>query len=164
MVLQDIPWAYSECIDPTSIPVEAGVRTLFIRDVFFDEDSSKYRVDLEDMGNNAVFNVSYWLLTKDGDLNERSVGTLGSLKRALFGPQAVGIPNPITIKGGIVSAEVVIPEANSAGKVYPRIYHFDAVEKDLAELSALKGQYYVGAESDATWYEDADEQAEEVQE
>ena len=143
-------WQFSDEVDARSIPVEEGLRNMFIQDANYKEDSGEYSVSMVDLGNNAEFKLRYWLYNVDPATNTRTSnskarGTLISLGKALAGIE-IGIPYPADIVGGVVSGDVRLG-TSSRGTPFPKVYHFMPVDKYLADCGLID-QYYIGAEND----------------
>lgn len=142
-------WKYSNEIDQTQIPIEEGQAYLFIRDARFDDDKGIYRLDVENLNTSAQFTLYYYLESRDENnqvsVNAQAKGTLISLGIALAGVQ-IGIPNPQDVKGGVVSAYINLRERQNGG-MYPKVYHFEPVNEDMAAFATID-QYYTGCETE----------------
>lgn len=142
-------WKYSNEIDQTQIPIEEGQAYLFIRDARFDDDKGIYRLDVENLNTSAQFTLYYYLESRDENnqvsVNAQAKGTLISLGIALAGVQ-IGIPNPQDVKGGVVSAYINLRERQNGG-MYPKVYHFEPVNEDMAAFATID-QYYTGCEAE----------------
>lgn len=140
-------WKYSNEIDQTQIPIEEGQAYLFIRDARFDDDKGIYRLDVENLNTSAQFSLNYYLESRDENnqvsVNAQAKGTLISLGIALAGVQ-IGVPNPQDVKGGVVSAYINLKESQN-GRMYPKVYHFEPVDEDMAAFATID-QYYMGCE------------------
>ena len=142
-------WKYSNEIDQTQIPIEEGQAYLFIRDARFDDDKGIYRLDMENLNTSAQFTLNYFLESRDENnqvsVNAQAKGTLISLGIALAGVQ-IGVPNPQDVKGGVVSAYINLRESQN-GRMYPKVYHFEPVDEDMAAFATID-QYYTGCEAE----------------
>ena len=142
-------WKDSNEIDQTQIPIEEGQAYLFIRDARFDDDKGIYRLDVENLNTSAQFTLYYYLESRDENnqvsVNAQAKGTLISLGIALAGVQ-IGIPNPQDVKGGVVSAYINLRERQNGG-MYPKVYHFEPVNEDMAAFATID-QYYTGCEAE----------------
>ena len=142
-------WKYSNEIDQTQIPIEEGQAYLFIRDARFDDDKGIYRLDVENLNTSAQFTLYYYLESRDENnqvsVNAQAKGTLISLGIALAGVQ-IGIPNPQDVRGGVVSAYINLKESQN-GRLYPKVYHFEPVNEDMAAFATID-QYYTGCEAE----------------
>lgn len=146
-MLNDTNWAFSN-EEPTSEyidPVE-GLQYLVIKSAEYNDDTAQYTLRVESLTNNAFFPLRYWLMRVDEatnmpvpDASQRR--TLISLKKALYGPEAVGIPNPMDIVGCAVLAEVKLSKPNKDGKRYGRIYNFKPVPEGVAKDFGNPEQY-----------------------
>jgi len=154
-------WQYSNGTNYDEIPPEAGDRMLKIVGAECAQDSSLrevYTVSCMDLVNNAVFDLRFFIT----NINENAVriedrkqrGIVQSIGRALFGPDFLGLPNPVDIVGGVVRTELTVKESAS-GRVYARTYHFDPVPQDWAMLADIEQFYY---NDDGTVYEPETEQ------
>lgn len=145
MAFKVTEWEYSDVVDATAIPVAEGDQFLSILDAIYRPDDDEYTLYVKSLQNDAEFSLRYWLTSRDqgGALipNSKSRGTLVSLGIALAG-DAIGIPNPVDIRGGVVRANVVLSKPNDKGAQYPRVYSFQAVPEDIAVLSSID-QYYI---------------------
>jgi hypothetical protein len=146
-MLNDTNWAFSN-EEPTSEftdPVE-GLQYLIVKKAEYNDDTSQYMLTLESLTNNAYLNLRYWLMrvNKETGMPEPDAAqrrTLISLKKALYGPEAVGIPNPMDIVGCAVLAEVQLSKPNDNGKRYPRIYNYKPVPEGVAKDFGNPEQY-----------------------
>ncbi len=127
----DIDWALSnvkeEDLKSKYQPLNEGEQHLYITDAYYDADISKYTIDVESVENEGTSSrLAYFLKTKDGKDNKASMGTLGSLGKALAG-HWVGIPMPDCIIHGIVKANVkysaTLKDDGTTAR-YPRIYEY----------------------------------------
>lgn len=147
MAFKTTEWKYSNEIDQTQIPIDEGVAYMFICDARYDEDKGIYTLEMENLNTSAQFRLTYYLEQRDEfnqvTLNGQTKGTLISLGKALAGVQ-IGVPNPADVKGGVVQGYVYLKQSQR-GTMYPKVYHFDPVEKDMADM-ALIDQYYIGAD------------------
>lgn len=148
MAISITHWELSDRIAEDSIPVEEGLRTLQIRGARYDPDSDTYIVTFKDLGNKALFTITYWLsnLEQDGVTrtpNNMSLGTIHSMNYALTGLKGIAPLKEEDIKGGVVIGDVKFSKPNANGKTFPRIYHFEPVPEDVAVLSEID-QYWEG--------------------
>lgn len=147
MAISITHWELSDRIAEDSIAPEEGLRTLQIRSVRYDQDNDTYAITFKDLGNKALFTLTYWLSNLEQDNtrtpNNQSLGTIHSLNYALTGLKNIGPLMESDIKGGVVIGDVKFSKPNANGKQFPRIYHFDPVEEDVALLSEID-QYWVG--------------------
>lgn len=147
MVFEPKQWKYSNEVEKESIPVEAGIRHLLITDARLTDDET-YIVEFEDLENEAVFSLRYWLNSIDDNGNikpsAKDRGTLISLGKALAG-RSIGIPYPDDIIGGVVEAEIFLKPNKAGDRFFPRAYKFNPVNSDLACLGTLD-QYTIDAE------------------
>lgn len=150
MAFQVTEWEYSNVVDATSIPAEAGEQYLMILDAHFNQESDEYTIVVKSLLNDAEFSLRYWLTSRDeyGAIipNSKSRGTLVSLGMALAG-EPIGIPNPVDIKGTVVHTKIVYGKPNDKGVSYPRVYSFQAVPEDIA-LLATRDQYFIPSEEE----------------
>lgn len=132
-------WIGSEWKDEERARLEPGEYDLYIRSARYDEQSNRYSIVLEDVQTGAEASFSWYTVTRNGDLNRMSVGTLSSLGKALFG-ENIGVPFFEDIVGGVVHAKVEPgkPYTKQTGEVvqYPQIFRFDPVRKSIHELAA----------------------------
>lgn len=98
-------WMGSEWKEEERARIEPGEYDLYIRSAKFDETAQKYMIFVEDVQTGAEGPFSWFVVTKNGDLNKMTVGTLISLGKALF-DQDVGVPFPDDIVGGVVHAVI----------------------------------------------------------
>ena len=137
-MLNETKWEYSteEPSEEYVAPVE-GEQYLIIKKAERDKDTNQYVLFLSSLTNGAFFSIRYYLDSVNKETGEvepdaRQRRTLITLKRALYGPEAVGIPHPDDIVGCAVMAEVKMSKPNAEGKQYARIYGFSAVPADIA--------------------------------
>lgn len=146
-MLNETKWEYStEEPSEEYIAPEEGVQFLVIRKAERDMNTNVYALYLSSLTNGAFFTVRYYLdainkETGDVEPDAKQRRTLISLKRALYGPEAVGIPYPDDIIGCVVEADVKMSKPNAEGKQYPRIYGFKAVPADIALEYGNPDQY-----------------------
>lgn len=142
MAFKTTEWEYSNEVDQTQIPVEEGRAYLFIRDARKTDDG-QYIISVENLNTGAQFDLRYFLETRDENnhvvLDGKTKGQLISLGIALAGVP-IGIPNPVDIVGGVVSAYIYL-KMSAKGVQYPRVYHFDPVNEDMAAFATID-QYY----------------------
>lgn len=145
--MKDTEWAYSnEEPNAYAQPVE-GLQYLQIKKAEWDEETSEYKLTLLSLTNNAFINLRYWLDQVDQESGQtvpdpKSRRVLISLKRALYGPEAKGIPNPVDIVDCVVLAEVKLQQSKKdAEKKYPRIYDYKPVSEDVAKSYGNPDQY-----------------------
>jgi len=131
--------------------ITPGQHDLIIRKAELTSDKV-YIITLEDLGdpdseNPASSQFRYWLNTTDSTgkvvKNVMARGTLITLGEALAG-KSIGIPEPSSIIGGVVHADVTLSKPNANGQSYLRIYKFEPVSEDLAACAEID-QYYIGA-------------------
>lgn len=155
-MLQDTAWAYSneEPADEFTQPV-AGLQYLQIKKASLNDSTSEYLLGLMSLTNNAYVNIRYWLDRADEESgspvpNTSARRTLVSLKRALYGPEASGIPNPVDIVDCVVLADVKMVESKKeAGRFYPRIYDYKPVPEGVAKGFGNPDQYSTPDENGA---------------
>lgn len=131
--------------------LEVGEQNLIIKDAKLVDDV--YTITLASINADEGDTIPqsdfrYWLTTTDslGNIvkNVGARGTLITLGEALAG-KCIGIPEPSSIIGGIVHAEVKLSKPNAQGQCYLRIYKFEPVPEEIA-LCATIDQYYIGAD------------------
>lgn len=145
-MLQDTEWKYSneepanEYVDP-----EEGIQYLQIKKAEVSSDEMHYSLGLLSLSNNAYMNIRYFLYNTndEGELipDAKQRRTLITLKKALYGPEANGIPNPADIVGCVVMAEVKLGKPTANGTRYPRIYSYKAVPGEVAATWGNPEQY-----------------------
>lgn len=148
-MLNETKWAYSneEVEGDTYIQPVEGLQYLQINKAELDESTARYKLGLKSLSNNAYLNLSYWLDQVDQETGQpvpdpKSRRVLISLKRALYGPEAKGIPHPNDIIGCVVLAEVKMqPTKKDPSKVYPRIYDYKPVPEGVAKDFGNPDQY-----------------------
>ena len=152
--MQDTAWKFSneEPASEYTQPVE-GVQYLQITKAEVSDDELHYILGFKSLTNDAFINIRYFLFATndEGELipDAKQRRTLVSLKKALYGPDAVGIPNPVDIVGAVVEADVKLSEAkNSPGKFYPRIYNYKPVPESIALGFGAEDQYCVPDEEE----------------
>lgn len=141
MVFTPTVWKYSNEVEKQDIPIETGYRHLLITDAVEDEDAGTYKLSFMDLGNDAEFNITFWLnnISDNGTIspNKKARGTLISLGKALAGAP-IGIPFPGDIITGVVAADVTLSPSKSNPDVsYARIYKFEPVSRDFAMLGGI---------------------------
>lgn len=119
-----------------------GEYDLRIKDCILDSQTDCYTIYVEDVQSDQQGRFSYYIRSRDGSINSRSVGTLISLGKALFG-EVVGVPHFEDVIHGVVHAKI------EAGKEYQKqdgtignytaIYHFDPVSEEVLELVRASG-------------------------
>ena len=138
-------WEYSNEVEKSSIPIEEGARFVKIKDAVFEPDKKEYYLTMEDLTNGATINLRYWLngTDKNGNItsNTQARGTLISLGKALFG-QALGIPAPVDVIGGVVIAEVVLKASTTSDAKYPRVYKFSPATEEVVSGYSDIEQYF----------------------
>lgn len=146
--MQDTEWEYSnEVAEDEFIEATEGPQYLVIMKAEYSKDSSEYTLGLKSLTNNAYISLRYWLDKRNSDTGEIEPNSLNrrvlvSLKKALYGPDAVGIPNPSDIVGCAVEADVKLQESKTKpGNIYPRIYNYKAVPTSVAEGFGNPEQY-----------------------
>lgn len=120
----------------------AGEYDLRIRNCILDADTECYTLYVEDVQSDGQGRFSYFIRNRDGSMNNRTVGILISLGKALFG-EVIGVPHFEDVINGVVHARI------EAGKEYQRqdgtighytaIYHFDPVSTEVMELVKASG-------------------------
>lgn len=147
MAISITKWELSDRIADDAISPVEGVRNLQIKGVRYDADADSYMLTVQDLGNKAIFTLTYWLSNLDADgvrtKNNPALGTIHSLNYALTGLSNLGPLPEEDIKGGVVRGEIKMSKPNVNGRQYPRVYHFEPVEEDLALLSEID-QYWIG--------------------
>lgn len=147
-MLQDTAWKFSneEPVDEYAQP-EAGLQYLQIKKAEVSDDELHYTLGFISLTNNAYINIRYFLYATDQETGElipdaKQRRTLISLKKALYGPESNGIPNPADIVGCVVMADVkMVPAKNNPEKAYPRIYGYKAVPGEVAATWGNPEQY-----------------------
>lgn len=136
-------WIGSEWKAEQAPQLQAGEYDLYISRASFDETINRYKITVEDVQTGAEGTFSWYTVTKDGSLNKISVGTLGSLGKAVFG-QEIGVPFADDIVHAVVHAVVDPgkPYVNNKGETvqYPVIYHFTPTTKAVYVLVAESGR------------------------
>lgn len=154
--MQDTEWTYSNEVaaeEEYVNPVE-GPQYLVINGASFDNDTSEYTLSLKSLTNDANIRLKYWLDRSNQETGEiepdsKSRRVLVSLKKALYGADAIGIPNPVDITGCVVEADVKLKAPNAKGIRYPAIYNYKAVPTSIAEAFGNPEQYSIPDEGDA---------------
>jgi len=142
-------WEFSNEEDQSYIPPEEGYRHLLIKGASLDEENLVYRVEFQDLQNEAEFSIRYWM-NKLNDSNvyvpDRSQrGTLVTLGHAVLGTEK-GIPFPEDIIGGVVAANLMLKASTkNPDKFYPRIYKYLPVTAEWACLGSID-QFTVDSE------------------
>lgn len=147
-MLEDTAWAYSneEPSGEFTEPAE-GLQYLQIKKAELDDSTSEYKLGLLSLTNSAYLNLRYWLDAVDQETGKpvpdpKNRRVLISLKKALYGPDAVGIPNPINIVGCVVLADVkLVAGKKDPSKKFPRIYDYKAVPEGVANDFGNPQQY-----------------------
>lgn len=136
-------WMGSEWKAEQAPQLQAGEYDLYISRANFDETTNRYKITVEDVQTGAEGTFSWYTVTKDGALNKMSVGTLGSLGKAVFGTE-IGVPFPEDIVHAVVHATVDPgkPYINGKGETvqYPTIYRFSSASKAIYVLVAESGR------------------------
>lgn len=153
--MQDTEWEFSNEVAEEieyAEPVE-GPQYLTITKAEYNEDSCEYTLNLKSLTNNASIRLKYWLY-KTNDAGElepdpSSRRVLISLKKALYGPEAIGVPNPSDIVGAAVEGNIKLKAPNAKGIRYPAIYNYKAVPTSIAEGFGNPEQYSVPDEEEA---------------
>ena len=131
--------------------LEPGVQDLLIKDAWIENDNVYIlrleSINADDEENPPSSEFRYWLNSTDQNGNiVKNVGarnTLITLGEALAG-KCIGIPEPSSVVGGVVHAEIKLGKPNANGQRFLRIYKYEPVPEELA-LCALIDQYYIGA-------------------
>lgn len=151
-------WEYSGVKEERPVykdPLD-GERYLFIEDASYDDDSTRYTLNVSDLGDRTVrYRLTYNLSRVDkvtGDLvpNISARNALVGLGKALFG-RDVGVPFPGDVIGGVVRAQVKLREYN--GRNYANVYEYGTVSEDMAVFAEID-QYYDGYDA-GEWEEGA---------
>lgn len=130
-------WEFSEMKARETTPLGEGIQTLRITGARMDADRGCYTLSLQSVDDDSKEStLYYYLIKKDGTRNEKAVGTLNSLSRAIYGCDA-GLPFPDDIVNGLVSADVRISEYE--GRTYHNVYHFDPVDRTTLDSAAVLG-------------------------
>lgn len=136
-------WKGSEMTGgPTYTPIEPGPRTVKITRAEYVEEEGKepyYSLYLKEVNADGTMPQRYWF---EGDSGSAAAqrSSLIMLNKAIFGPNAAGVPFPDDIVGAVVSADV---ETNNKG--FPRVYKwYPASEEDVLNNTDLDAQYYRG--------------------
>jgi len=146
--MQDTPWKFSneEPVDEFIQP-EEGPQYIQITKAEVSADELHYILRFKSLMNDASLSLRYFLFAtnEDGELipDSKQRRTLVSLKRAIYGPDAVGLPNPVDIVGSVVEADVKLSKPNDKGYVYPRIYNYKPAPQSIVEAFGLEGQYCI---------------------
>lgn len=151
MGFNEVKWEFSDEVaeDVPRKEISVGEHDLLIK--YAELKDRVYYITLSDLNDDECESVfRYWLDTTDKFnqivKNVQARGTLVTLGEALAG-KCIGIPEPNSIIGGIVHADVKLSKPNAEGKTYLRIYKFEPVIEDIALCAAIE-QYYIGAETD----------------
>lgn len=167
MAFNNSKWALSNIHVTASgeyIPPEAGLQYLKITGASYDEANARYKVELMSLANNAEFTQTYFFSAKGDEsippklTNTKQMGIVASLGVALAG-ENISIPNPDSVVGGVVLADVKLDEYN--GKVRPKIWKYESVPKDIVDSFADIEQYYVPEEGEEAAEDAVEETAEE---
>lgn len=138
MTIVPTKWEFSEMTAKEKTPLTEGAHTLRITGAGMDTDNNYYWLSLQDINDESQEStVRYYLIGKDGQRNERSVGTLNSLSYVIYGIKE-GLPFPDDIINGIVNAEVKLTVAEN-GKTYVNIYHYDPIDALTLEMAKSVG-------------------------
>lgn len=136
-MMKPTAWELSEMIAKETSSLQPGEQVLRITAAKADLDGGVYTLTLQSVDDDSKESTMYYyLVKKDGTRNERAVGTLNSLSRAVYGCDA-GVPFPDDMVNAIVSAEVKSNEYE--GKRYLNVYRFDPVDRTTLEAAALLG-------------------------
>ena len=148
MVFNEVKWELSdEVAENERKDISVGEHNLFIKEARLTDDKV-YIITFSDLEDEDCENTfRYWLNTTDSNgtiiKNMQARGTLITLGEALAG-KAIGIPEPGSIIGGVVHADVKLSKPNTQGQSFLRIYKFSPVEEEIA-MCATIDQYYIGA-------------------
>lgn len=112
-------------------PLDKGEQILFIDKAEYNSDSMTFKLLLRSVAEpNKSSWFSFFIMNKEKTgLNDKHVGILNSLKKALGGPDnpkcKEGFLSPEDCVHGLVCADVVISE----GYAYPSIFHFQPIDE-----------------------------------
>lgn len=147
MAFKNMEWEFSNEVERAYVEPEAGLRYLYITDAKYDPNLRQYDIFVSDMHNEAEFRLRYWVDAIDKSTGQfkpdyKQRANLIRLGKALAGPDMqIGIPNPLSIIGGIVKAEVELAPNKDGTRFFPRVVEYYPVEKDIADLAGIE-QYY----------------------
>lgn len=153
--MQDTPWKFSneEPVDEYVQPVE-GPQYLQIVKAEISDDELYYSLTMRSLSNDAFVNLRYFLYATNQETGEtipdaKQRRTLVSLKKALYGPDVAGIPNPVDIIGAVAEGDVKLSESKkNPGTYYPRVYNFKPVPESIAIGFGVEGQYCIPDEDE----------------
>lgn len=107
--------------------------------------ANTYRIYIECVDDSpssgAKYPLTYWLIGRDGKLNNNTASTLMSLGRAIFGDNFTGVPAPVDVEGCVVVADIKMRPSQN-GQTYPKCYHFSAPTEEFATTYGKEGQHY----------------------
>lgn len=141
MGFQLTEWEFSSTVAKADTPLSAGTHHLYIEEAQYLPDNMTYTIRVRSLDTDEVSAVKYFIQNTDLSINNRAVGTLNTLKKALFGV-ADGIAAPPDIIHGIVMAEVVMSKPkvyNGEMRQYPQIYEYKPVPRTYYETVAESG-------------------------
>lgn len=132
-------WDFSNTVAKEEKPVSEGKHLFYIEGANYNGDQRTYSVTLRSVDTDECSEFRFFMFNKDMTPNNRSIGTLNSLKKALTGV-GDGVLYPTDTVHGVVRAEVKMSKPNEKGNVYPNIYRFDPV----SESDYQKAEDYFG--------------------
>ena len=137
MTITPTNWILSGMTAKVNTPLVEGIHNLRIVDAKFNDEENYYSVTLASLDeDNQQSTVRYYVLKKDGNVNDVAVGTLNKLGYCIYGVEA-GIPCPQDIINGVVNAPVKI--SSYEGKSYVSIYDFNPVSRQTLDMVAQAG-------------------------
>ncbi len=167
MAFENKTWALSGInvsVAGDYIPPEEGYQYLKITSASYDENNARYKIGFTSLSNNADFSQMYFFSAKDDDsfppklTNVKQMGVVASLGKALSGTN-IGIPNPESIVGGVVLADVKLETYND--KTRAKIWKYEPVPRDIVESFADIEQFYEPTDEDVSGAEEPSEEASE---
>lgn len=143
-------WDFSKTVAVENVPISEGTHLLYIENASYDGDQRTYSVTMRSVETDECSTFKYFMFNKDMSPNNRTIGTLNTLKKALTG-DGEGILFPNDIIHGVVKADVKMSKPNDKGRCYPNIYEFKPVtEKEYAKaedyFENVIPQYVTGSE------------------
>lgn len=122
---------------------EPGEYDIRILSADYDDNTSRYVLTFEDVRTKKQLTLSYWTRLPDGTMNNRTLGTLCSLGKALFG-ENVGVPFFGDIINGIVHVDIIqgkeFTRADGTTGHYLNCYSFAPVAKSVYDIVAMEAQ------------------------